>query len=132
MNWLAYENEIEIDLFCTMTFELYPMDEQKCYFLIGSDKYLELSGQLFRVERLMFIDWSEQLALQGYNLEINHLSKDKELYFDSYHEFYHQRTGFEIKFQHSFWKYLMNYYIPSGILVIFSWVSKSNRNSKIP
>ena len=123
-NWLGYTNEVEIDMFCRMTFESYPMDEQICYFLIGAEEYLELSGQLFRVERLMFIDWSEQLALQGYNLEINHLPKDKELYFDSYHEFHHQRTGFEIKFQHSFWKYLMNYYIPSGILVIFSWVSE--------
>ena len=34
-----------------------------------------------------------------------------------------QRTGFELKFQHNFWKYLISYYIPSGILVIFSWVS---------
>ena len=34
-----------------------------------------------------------------------------------------QRTGFELKFQRVYERYLMSYYIPSGILVILSWVS---------
>ena len=44
---------------------------------------------------------------------------------------HYQRTGFEIKFQHSFSKYLMNYYIPSGILVVFSWVSEKIEDKTI-
>ena len=123
-NWLAYENEVEIEMFCKMIFESYPMDEQICYFLIGSPKHLEYSGQLFSANpnNPMKFDNSQQVALQGYRLEINRL--DKELYLDSTYELHYQRTGFEIKFQHNFWKFLMNYYIPSGILVIFSWVSE--------
>ena len=35
----------------------------------------------------------------------------------------YQRTGFELKLKHNHERHLMNYYIPSGILVILSWVS---------
>ena len=128
-NWLLYENEVEIDLFCKMTFEYYPMDEQICYFLIGSPNHLEYSGQLFSPSTYNPIkfDNSQQVALQGYRLEINPLPKDEKLFFDPAYDKHYQRTGFEIKFQHSFWKYLMNYYIPSGILVIFSWVSEKDK-----
>ena len=112
-----------------MTFELYPMDEQKCYFLIGSDKYLELSGQLFLVDRILGLDRTkfgkaQQVALQGYEVEIKQLPEDMDLSYESFDDMHYQRTGFEIRFQHSFWKYLVNYYIPSGILVIFSWMSE--------
>ena len=75
-------------------------------------------------------DMSQQVTSQGYNFEVNPLPKVKELSLDyafqaQYgYRFHYQRTGFEIKFHHNFWKYLVNYYIPSGILVIFSWVSQ--------
>ena len=123
-NWLLYENEVEIDLFCKMTFESYPMDEQICYFLIGSSKEFEYSGQLFSLNPWYPIKFnnSKQVALQGYGLEINPI--DDTLSLDSNYGYHFQRTGFEIRFHHNFWKYLMNYYIPSGILVIFSWVSE--------
>ena len=119
-SWFLYQNEVEIDMSCRMNFESYPMDEQICYFLIGSPKELEISGQLFSVSIFRF-NKSQQVASQGYRLDINELSDYKELSLDG--DFHFQRTGFEIKFHHSFWKYLMNYYIPSGILVILSWVS---------
>ena len=123
--WLGYEFEVEIEMFCRMTFESYPMDEQICYFLIGSPNHLEYSGQLFSLSTYNPIkfDSSQQVALQGYRLEINHLNEVLSL--DSAYGYHYQRTGFEIKFQHNFWKYLMNYYIPSGILVTFSWVSEN-------
>ena len=122
-SWFAYQNEVEIDMFCRMVFESYPLDEQICYFPIGSPKHLENSGQFFEHDWIKF-NSSQQVALQGYRLEINPLPKDEKLFFDPAYDKHYQRTGFEIKFQHSFWKYLMSYYIPSGTLVIFSWVSE--------
>ena len=129
IGWLGYKNEVEIELFCGMTFESYPMDEQICQFLIGSEEYLELSGQHFSINRVSFLESSEQVALQGYKLEIKKLSESEESTYDSNDEMHFQRTGFAIKFHHNFWKYLMNYYIPSGILVIFSWVSENDKTT---
>ena len=127
--WLIYKNEVEIDMFCKMTFESYPLDEQTCYFLIGSPTHLEYSGQFFATDKIKFNN-SQQVSSQSYEFKINQLPESKRLSLDQeiwsrYGIKYHyQRSGFEIKFQHNFWKYLMNYYIPSGILVIFSWVSE--------
>ena len=90
--------------------------------LVIRDIELENSGQFFEHDWIKF-NSSEQVALQGYRIEINPLPEHKKLSFDSGDFLHYQRTGFEIKFQHSFSKYLMNYYIPSGILVVFSWVS---------
>ena len=128
-NWLVYESEVEIEMFCGMIFESYPMDEQTCHFLIGSDKYLELSGQVFSANRIRF-EKSEQVALQVYRIKVNcHLPQDMKLSYVSKDDMHYQRTGFEIKFQHNFWKYLMNYYIPSGISAIFSWVSENDKTT---
>ena len=56
-------------MFCRMMFESYPLDEQICYFLIGSPKHLENSGQFFEHDWIKF-NSSEQVALQGYRIEI--------------------------------------------------------------
>ena len=133
-SWLGYKNEVEIDILCKMTFESYPLDEQICYFLIGSAAYFEYSGQLFTGDWIMY-NTSQQVTSQGYKFEINPLPEFKKLSLDYGYEtqygysLHYQRTGFEIKFQHNFWKYLMNYYIPSGILVIFSWVSENDKTT---
>ena len=97
-----------------------------CYFRIGSPKELEYSGQLFSPDpdNPLNFNNSQQVESQGYKLEINPLPEHEELSFPDNNGNHYQRTGFEIKFQHNFGKYLMNYYIPSGILVIFSWVSE--------
>ena len=114
MHGLTYQNEIEIIMLCNMIFESYPMDKQTCYFLLGSSSPLLISGQGFELTKLQFND-SEQLALQDYSYNITKYKKYSE-------EDDIQRVGFQLKFQHNLVPFLMNYYIPSGILVILSWV----------
>ena len=36
----------------------------------------------------------------------------------------HSEIGVNIKFQRNSYKYIVNYYIPSGLLVSISWVKK--------
>ena len=123
-SWIWYRNEVEIVIFCRMTFESYPMDEQICYFLIGSSTCIDSSGQFFELSKSLYkFNTTQQLALKGYRFQINQLPEYKKFSNDSYCYSKNQITGFELKFQHNFWKYLISYYIPSGILVIFSWVS---------
>ena len=111
---LTYRNEFEIVMFCNMIFKSYPLDQQTCYFRLGSSLPLITSEQGYRLTNLQF-NTSEQKALQDYFYEIKEYMKyevDTGI----------QRIGFELKFQHNLVPFLMNYYIPSGILVILSWV----------
>ena len=63
-------------------------------------------------------------ARLDYEFKVNNLSENLEYWTDpkipDWGTF--QRTGFELKFQRVYERYLMSYYIPSGILVILSWV----------
>ena len=116
---ISYKIEVEIEMFCKMTFESYPMDEQVCYFLLGSSIDIDKSGQLFELQRFYL---EKEIALLEYKFEINALPKSKESWDDIWNNTY-QRTGFELKFKHNYERLLMSYYVPSGILVILSWVS---------
>ena len=111
---LIYQNEVEIVMLCNMIFESYPMDQQTCYFLLGSSSPLPISGIGYELFELQFDD-SEQLALQEYSYEIKK--------YWNYSEEDIQRIGFQLKFQHKLIPFINNYYIPSGSLVILSWVS---------
>ena len=109
---LVYRNEFEIVIFCNMIFESYPMDQQTCYFRLGSSLPLLTSEQGYGLTNLQF-NTSDQIALQDYWYEIKEYKKnDIDI----------QRIGFELKFQHKLIPFINNYYIPSGSLVILSWV----------
>ena len=116
-HYLTYRNEVEIVMFCKMIFESYPMDQQSCDFLLGSSSSLLISGQLFELTNLQF-NTSEQMVLLDYSYQIIELPEYKKYS----EEDDTQRTGFQLKFQHNLVTFLTNYYIPSGILVILSWV----------
>ena len=111
---LVYRNEFEIVMFCNMIFKLYPMDQQTCYFRLGSSLPLLISEQGFVLTNLQF-NTSDQIALQDYWYEIKEYKKND-------YETGIQRIGFELKFQHKLIPFINNYYIPSGSLVILSWV----------
>ena len=56
-------------------------------------------------------------------IDVEELPEHKKTSKDIFGTF--QRTGFEVKFQRKFATYFINYYVPSGILVVLSWVSNS-------
>ena len=126
-NLLVYEIEIETIFFCKMNFEAYPFDENICYFTLGSYSYLEQSGLNFRLFKQLKhrqpiqFNASKQVAQLDFAIDVKELPEDMEKSWDGYGIY--QRTGFEIKFQRKFLTYIGNYYIPSGILVVLSWVS---------
>ena len=105
-----------------MNFEAFPMDENTCYFSVGSHAPLKLSAQLFNLNSAPIgFDASEQVAKLDFTINVKEaLPKDVDKTLDGY---YYQRSGFEIKFQRKVTGYITSYYIPSGILVVLSWVS---------
>ena len=113
---ISYRIEVEIEMFCKMYFQSYPMDEQVCHFLIGSSMDIDRGGEFFELQNFQL-----EGMINDYTFEMNVLPKSKESWDDIWNNTY-QRTGFELKFKHDYSRLLMSYYVPSGILVILSWV----------
>ena len=58
-----------------MIFKSYPMDEQTCYFLLGSTAHLAISGQSFNLTELHF-NISDQIGLLDYKYEVNRINNN--------------------------------------------------------
>ena len=128
-NFLAHKIELETIIFCKMNFEEYPMDKNSCYFTLGSYAFMKQSGQRFELNHFakyrnpIHFNFSQQVAQLDFQIDVKKLPKEKKNCSEIYGMGMSQRTGFEIKFQRKFHRYISNYYIPSGILVVLSWAS---------
>ena len=127
-NLLVHRIELETIIFCKMNFEAYPMDKHNCYFTLGSYAFLKQSGQRFELNHFNYrtslhFNASQQVAQLDFEIDVKKLPQGMENCWEVYGT--SQRTGFEITFQRKFQRYIVSYYIPSGILVVLSWVSNS-------
>ena len=123
-NAIGCQIEVETVLFCKMNFTAYPMDENTCYFTLGSYAHLLQSKQRFTLlKQSLQFDASQQVAQLDFIIDVKELPEHKKTSKDIFGTY--QRTGFEVKFQRKFTTYFINYYVPSGILVVLSWVSNS-------
>ena len=102
-----------------MNFESYPLDKHICYFTLGSLTSLATSNQNFTLGILNF-EPSAQVTALDYYVQVNELPYSKQIKVDG--GIVKQRTGFEIQLDRNIMSYLIDYYIPSGILVVASWV----------
>ena len=127
MTRLSHRIELETIIFCKMNFDSYPMDKHSCYFTLGSYAFLKQSGQHFtladyKTRASIQFNNSDQVAQLDFEIiDVKELPKGMKNCWDNYGM--SQRTGFEIKFQRKFQRYIDAYYFPSGILVVLSWVS---------
>ena len=138
-NTLLYSYALEVTTYCPMKFEHYPLDNQTCYFMLGTMEPFQNSHQHFVLDVLYF-DSSKQVTQLDYYVQVHRLVKSQTKYLNCNHcshlSLQHiqrygcdtcknvtwQRTGFEIILERKFQKYVINYYIPSGSLVVLSWV----------
>ena len=118
--WVTYNVELEVDIYCPMTFESYPIDTHACYFMLGSYSYDE-DILNFNLRHLEF-DPRDQVSLLDYSLKVNPLPRFKKYRYRG--DMKYKRTGCEIVLERNIKKYIINYYVPSGLLVVVSWVSK--------
>ena len=65
---------------------------------------------------------SERNTILDYSIEIIPLNAEDQI-FHWLDIANYSVTGFELQFQRNTLKYLVNYYLPSGLFVIVSWVS---------
>ena len=101
-----------------MRFESYPLDSHVCDFLVSSWIYSEDVLNL-TMSSLTF-DAENQVSLLDYKPEVRYLAKSKQRKY--YVDTYWRIAGFEIVLHRNVHKYIANYYIPTGFLVLVSWV----------
>ena len=109
-NILSLQTNMLLEFYCLMTFENYPMDEQECkiYFRSYSHDISELNVTMKTLEA------KKEVKLTDYSFEVK---SNHRLFLGN-----HSEAGIDIKLQRNIFKYIVNYYIPSGLLVSVSWV----------
>ena len=102
-----------------MRFNLYPLDTQKCKFRVGSFAY-DQQKMKFKIQKLFYEAKSSNTVLD-YSIDIYSMDERDSFYvWDGIDNF--SLAGFEMKLQRHSLKYVANYYLPSGLFVIVSWV----------
>ena len=105
-----------------MRFELYPLDYQVCKLKVGSYAYDE-NKMKFSASLLQYND-SLRNTILDYGVELTALKEeDSTFIWQEIGNF--SLSGFEMKLGRNSLKYLVNYYLPSGLFVVVSWVCNS-------
>ena len=119
-NSLLYNGEYEVAFYCRMLFERYPLDEHVCDFKLTSFSY-DSSVINFTLNKLLFEE-SQQVSLLDYSITVDHLPQAKRG-IGEYGSLVWEAAGCEIRLERYIRKYVVNYYVPSGLLAMVSWVS---------
>ena len=82
---------MEVDIYCPMTFESYPIDSHICYFMLGSYSYDE-NILNFTLNQLEF-DVKNQVSLLDYFIKVRPLSRKYQRLKHGYGALQHKRTG---------------------------------------
>ena len=97
------------------------LDEQNCFFRIQDYNYPENVVSYFLVNEDFVFNQSEQVSIMDYSIDVIPGLSDKKQLANRKNQY--SVVGFEIKLRRNLEKYLVNYYIPSALLVGMSWVS---------
>ena len=83
--------------------------------------------QIKNYYRSIDFDANNQIGVLDYSIDVNHLpeSRQKKTFHAEDFGFSHSQSfaGFELHLKRKANKYLQNYFVPSGLLVVISWVS---------
>ena len=122
---VIYIAELEVVIYCPMSFESYPLDSHTCSFEVSSFGY----SSSYVAFKTKYVEISEEKYSQlDYYVNINPLPDNKTLYFEKprpeeYGDFPRAVAGFEIQLQRKFKKYIFYHYVPSAVLTLISNVS---------
>ena len=118
---VLYVQEVLVTFWCSMTFKWYPMDTQICKFKIGSFSS-DQNTLIFQTNALSHENLDKNAVLD-YSAQAFLLNDyDTFIIWASEADVNYSVAGFEIHLQRHSSKYLVNYYLPSGLFVVTSWV----------
>ena len=79
-SWLNYELDFHTSIYCSMRFESYPFDEQKCLVTFGSYAY-DKSKLILSSYLLDSVYSTKQITLLDYHFTIEPVSESEQLEF---------------------------------------------------
>ena len=119
LHFLTYIVTLNVEIVChEVNFDDYPFDSHACFF--------EMASYTYPKEKLIFTVFIEG-SFVYYNQK-DFLCSDFLVDLEKFpiqrnqSEFGFSLTGFQINMQRNIGKYIFNYYIPSALMVITSWV----------
>ena len=106
-----------------MRFNLYPLDTQTCIFRFGSFAYHN-DQMTYKTNKLILNHKGRaESAVSDYSVSISDLPDVYKLYlWEEGLNIAYSIAGFELKLTRHSMKYFFNYYLPSGLFTVVSWV----------
>ena len=131
--WIYYEQRAVVDLFCKMSFKRYPLDVQKCQFVVGPyDNAIDgiscNTTSRYTWDKNIFDVASK--ASTNFHLRLSPIHPKSEII--SGEEY--QMCGFEVEASRPVWKYIVQAYLPCTMVVLMTWIgffSIDNRAKRI-
>ena len=117
--YLNYDSVFDLYIKCPMVYRRYPFDEHICA--------VKFSSADLNATRLIFkmtspAKWHRHNISMGY-FEVDILPLEGEELYDIWEGEKWSISGFKLKLKRSYWRYIWNYYLSSGLFVLVSWVS---------
>ena len=111
-----------------MRFNLYPLDTQICIFRFGSFAYHN-DQMTYKTNKLILNHKGRaESAVSDYSVSVSDLPDVYKLYlWEEGLNITYSIAGFQMKLMRHSMKYFFNYYLPSGLFTVVSWVDKSLR-----
>ena len=111
-----YNLEAEVSVYCNFNFDGYPMDTQKCDFIMAGSYWLE-DVVTFKYEMALFGETEKNVLLDAFdiNMIFNPSSNSSELFYDSLSSTFILRRNI--------FPYILKYYLPAAAIVIMSSLS---------
>merc|ERR1712004_341183 len=118
---VLYSQATHISFICPMSFDKFPLDEQRCKFRVGSYSY-DSSKMVFITKAYGYASKKSNSIALDYEITIEALSdEDRVLDYGGLGNF--SLSGFEMVLTRYVSTYIITYYLPSGLFVIVSWIS---------
>lgn len=117
--YMNYDSTFDLYLKCDMHYRRYPFDEHICPIKFSSSD-LNATRLLFQIATPT--KWHRHNITIGYfDIEILPLNENER--FDIWEGEKWSIAGFKLKLKRTYWRYIWNYYLSSGLFVLISWVS---------
>ncbi len=121
---LVYSIEGIVTFWCFMRFDKYPLDDHTCKLQVGSYSFNEKLMK-FNTRGVQY-DRTKNYVVLDFTANIEPLQPEDHFYLNSKKTSNFSVAGFEVTLSRNRAKYILNYYFPSGMFVIVSWVCSTN------
>ena len=117
--FMNYDSTFDLYLKCHMEYHRYPFDEHICPIKFSSS---DLNATRLVLQTAAPTKWHRhKIAIGYFDIEILPLNEKEQI--EIWEGERWSVAGFKLKLKRTYWRYIWNYYLSSGLFVLVSWVS---------